>query len=721
MEMTPIARELILIGGGHSHVILLRRLGMKPVPGLQVTLISPDTRTPYSGMLPGFIAGHYTEDEIHIDLMPLCRFAGARFIQSEVLGLDPNARTVRCAGRPDLRYDIVSVDIGITPSLEVPGAGGRVIAVKPINELLEKWYGFLARVDAAEVSSVGFVGAGAGGVELCLAAHHRLTSQYPEDIVGEIGWHLINDGNDILPSYPAGVRERFRSIARDRTIEIHDRFRVASVEPGALVSDGGEHIALDEIFWVTTAAPQPWLKETGLTLDDRGFIVVGSTLQSVSHPEVFAVGDTATMVDHPRPKAGVYAVRQGAPLDRNIRLMLQDRPPRPFRPQSEFLSLVSTGHRHAVASRNGRSVAGAWVWHWKDWIDRRFMARFSQLPVMGAPVRRGLAAEFDEQMQCGGCGAKVSAELLAEVLDEFGPKNRDDAAQFRVPPGRIMLHSVDYFRNFVSDPYLFARIGVTHALSDIYAMGGDAVTALAIITVPYGKPPVTRGLLQQLIAGTRDQLAEDGVQLVGGHTSEGAELAIGFAVNGTVEEARIILKAGMAPGEALILTKPLGTGALFAADMQHRARGGWITGALEVMQMSNQQAMSILKHHHVLAATDVTGFGLAGHLLEMIAVSGCGAVIDLDSLPILPGADTVINDLRISSTLHDSNRVAAAGIETVSHPAFELLFDPQTAGGLLASVPASQAALCVAALRAAGYTAACRIGEVIEAPILNLR
>ena len=717
METTPIARELILIGGGHSHVILLRRLGMKPVPGLQVTLISPDTRTPYSGMLPGMVAGHYTEDEIHIDLLPLVRFAGARFIQARVLSVDPEARTVRCAGRPDLRYDIVSIDIGITPALDVPGAGGRVIAVKPIDELLEKWQGFVQRVSQGRVSTVGFVGAGAGGVELALAVHHRVSKMG----AGPIGWHLVSDGDDILPGYPGRVRERFRAICAARGIEVHNGFRVASVADGRLVSETGAQIAVDETFWVTSAAPQPWLRDTGLRLDDQGYIAVGPTLQSVSHPHVFAVGDTASMVDDPRPKAGVYAVRQGPPLDRNIRRLLQDLPPRPFHPQQEFLSLVSTGDRSAVASRNGRSLSGPWVWRWKDWIDRRFMARFSDLPTMRAPARKGLAAEFDEQMQCGGCGSKVSAELLAQVLDEFGPPSRDDAAEFRVPPGRIMLHTVDYFRNFVSDPYVFARIGVTHALSDIYAMGGDAATALAIITVPYGKPPVTRSLLRQLIAGTRDQLAEDGVQLVGGHTSEGVELAIGFAVNGTVEEARIIRKAGMAPGQALILTKALGTGALFAADMQHRARGRWIARAEEMMQRSNREAMDILKHHHVLAATDVTGFGLAGHLQEMIDASGCGAEIDLDTLPVLEGAGAVINQMRITSTLHESNRSAAAGVEPVPHPAFELLFDPQTAGGLLAAVPASQVDLCVAALRAAGYADACRIGEVIASPMLTLR
>jgi selenide, water dikinase len=717
MQAPPIAKDLVLVGGGHSHVIALRMLGMKPVPGLQITLLSPDTRTPYSGMLPGFVAGHYDEQDIHIDLVPLCRFAGARFIQCAVDGIDPLMQTVSTEGRPALRYDVLSIDIGISPELDaVPGARGNVIPVKPINEFLLHWRDFVARVARGEVTTVGFVGAGAGGVELCLAVQHRLAKEFAPH-THPLQWHLFADGSDILVDYPATVRERFKRIMAERGISIHQGWRVSRVDGDTLVSDAGDQARLDEIFWVTSAAAQPWLQNSGLKLNDKGFICTRNTLQTDSHSNVFAVGDTAHMMAHPRPKAGVYAVRQGMPLVRNITRFLLQQPLKDFVPQRDFLSLISTGDQHAVASRNGRSIEGAWVWRWKDWIDQRFMRRFSALPAMPSEKKAGLLADFDEQMQCGGCGSKVSGELLSEVLDSLGSASldsamRDDAASYQVPPGKTMLHSIDYFKTFIDDPYQFARVAVTHALGDIYAMGGQPVTALALVTVPHGKPAVVRSILQQLLAGAKRQLDEDGVALVGGHTTEGVELSIGFSVNGIVDERLTLRKSGMAEGQAIVLTKSLGTGTLFAADMQHKAQGNWITSALASMMQSNQQALQVLRKYGVTACTDVTGFGLAGHLFEMMTASKCGVSLDLSKLPVLPGSQTTIHDLAIKSTLHEANRQSAFDVPESRHQNFELLFDPQTSGGLLASIPASQADACVQGLREAGYAEACCIGKV---------
>jgi selenide,water dikinase len=275
-----------------------------------------------------------------------------------------------------------------------------------------------------------------------------------------------------------------------------------------------------------------------------------------------------------------------------------------------------------------------------------------------------------------------------------------------------MLHTIDSFRSFIDDPYLFAQIAVTHALSDIYAMGGKPVTALAVITVPFATPNVTRNILRQLLSGALFQLKEDGVELVGGHTSEGMELSLGFAINGIVAEQDLLTKSGMQDGDALILTKPLGTGALFAADMQHQARGVWINKALSIMKQSNLQALNIIRANNATGSTDVTGFGLAGHLTEMINASGCGVVLDLESLPIMDGAREIITQLGITSTLHGGNRSAVSSIPDESHGAFELLFDPQTSGGLLVSLPPENARTCVSALNGAGYEAAGIIGSV---------
>ena len=710
-QAIPIAKDLVLLGGGHSHVIVLRMLAMNPIPGLQVTLVSPDTETLYSGMLPGVVAGHYTRDEIHIDLVPLCRFAGVRFIMSTATGIDPILKRIDIENRPAIEYDVLSIDIGITPEQSLPASSyDQVIPVKPLNKFLANWDKFLQRV--SHVHEVGIVGAGAGGVEICLAINHRLQTEF--DVPP--GVHLFTDDPNILITYPQRVQERFEKHLSNQNIKVHTNFQVVEIRDHKIWSASGQQVDLDEVFWVTAAASQGWLAETGLPVDEAGFVEVRDTLQVVGFDDVFACGDIAHVLPHPRPKAGVYAVRQGPVLFDNLRRYLLGKPPKAFSPQQEFLTLLSTGNRYAVASRNGLSIEGRLIWQWKNWIDRRFMNRFRQLPKMKAEPREGLIKDFDEQMFCGGCGSKVSADLLRDVLQEISVNtgNLDDAAIFEVPDGKLMLHSVDVFKSFTDDPYVFAQIAVHHALSDIYAMGGQPVTALAIITVPYAKPRITRSVLRQLLLGAKVVLDHEGVELTGGHTSEGSELSVGFAVNGIVNRDELMQKSGMRDGEMLVLTKAIGTGILFAADMQHRADGRWIEQALVSMNQSNAAAMRVLKKAGVISCTDITGFGLGGHLWEMLQASNKGAILKLDELPILEGAETLFIDAGIKSTLHESNERSIQGVDPSDHRLRPFLFDPQTSGGLLASVPEDKMIEVLDELRQAGYERACCIGRVCD-------
>jgi selenide,water dikinase len=709
--MDPVFKDLVLVGGGHSHVLLLRQLGMKPIPGLRVTLISPDILTPYSGMLPGVVAGHYNPDDIHIDLVPLCRFAGAHFIQARVTDFDPYAKTVEIEGRPILSFDALSLDIGITPNLDVPGAAEHVIPVKPIGEFLEKWRAFLERFERGEVASVALVGGGAGGVELCLAIHEALSKQTTKNLSE---FHLVGASNTVLPEFAPEVRDKLLQQLKSKGIQVHTGARVSEVTPEGLKNDFDQEIKTDAIFWVTSAASQGWLKKTGLELDEYGFVVTSATLQSVNFESVFAAGDIGANRDHPRPKAGVFAVRQGPMLYENIRRFLLGKKTKPFKPQTEFLSLISTGPKHAIGCRGRLNMEGDWVWKWKDWIDRRFMSRFHELPQMQAPKQTGLLATLDDQKRCGGCGSKIPGDLLSEVLRDAGvnPNELDDAALFDPPPGKQLLHTIDSFKTFTPDAFVFARIAVQHALSDIYAMGGEPVTALANITVPFGTPGKVRSTLTHVVAGAKQALDEAGVSLIGGHTTEGAELSVGFAVNGIIERDAALTKGGLKPDDVLILTKPIGTGTILAADMQYQAKGDWVKAAIESMDQSNGPAAQIFQQLGASACTDITGFGLAGHLLEMLRAASCSAVINLDALPVLDGALRCIHGIGIRSTLHEGNEQSFAKVSRISHQKQPLVFDPQTSGGLLAGIPKDKADDVLAALLDAGYLNAGVVGRV---------
>ena len=735
----PVVKDVVLVGAGHSHVTVLRMFGMKPIPGVRFTLISREVHTPYSGMLPGLIAGYYGLDDAHIDTGPLTRLAGARLYQDEVVDLDLSARRVICRRRPPVPYDLLSLNIGSTPNTaDVPGAGEHAIPVKPIDGFLSRFEALKARVLARQGRTrVALVGAGAGGVELLLSVERRLRREVARAgfDAGSLSFVLVSDAADILPGFPAAFRARFQAILAARGIAVVTSASVIAVETGRLVLDGHAAIEADEILWTTQAAPARWLAQSGLPADTRGFLKVDDMLRVAGLHEVFAAGDTIAFSARELPKSGVYAVRAGPALADNIRRTLIGRSLRPFRPQREALYLISTGERYALGARNGRMVEGAWVWRWKDWIDRRFMRKFNDLPEM-ATRRAELPPLADRQalqeisaiaMRCGGCGAKVGATVLSRALARIEPAARadvvvgldapDDAALVDVGGDRLSVQTVDYFRAIVDDPYMLGKIAANHSLGDVYAMGGEPQTALAIATVPYGLEAKVEADLSAMMAGANEVLRQAGCALVGGHTSEGAELALGFAVNGLVASTAALRKSGLRPGDALILNKPIGTGTLLAADMRGKAKARWVMAAIAHMIQSSGPAAEILRRHGVRAATDVTGFGLLGHLVEMVRASEVDVTLAIGRVPVLDGArETLARG--IFSSLQPQNvrlRRAIREVETVArHPLYSLLFDPQTAGGLLAAVPLDEALRCVAALRAANYADADVIGFVTE-------
>lgn len=384
-------QHLLLVGGGHSHAIVLQRWATHPLPGVRLTLVSDLPHTPYSGMLPGHVAGLYTFDDCHIDLQRLCAVAGAEFCLDSAQGLDLKAQKLLCAHHPPMAFDWLSLDIGSTPTaINVPGARDYAVLAKPVPGFLQAWEALVVSLQHRPRSlSLGVVGGGAGGVELSLALGARLRQVTP-DISHQL--HLFQRGDALLPSHGPRVGRKFLGILQRRGIQVHLNSEVQSVAIAAPPTAAGDpryevhHCqgmeVCDRLFWVTQASAPGWLAEAGLATDSQGFVQVGETLQSCSHPRILAAGDIATQVHHPRPKAGVFAVRQGRPLFDNLQRLLQGQAARSFVPQKRWLALIGTGTGEAVALW-GRWCLGPsrWLWHAKDWIDRRFMGRFTGRPT----------------------------------------------------------------------------------------------------------------------------------------------------------------------------------------------------------------------------------------------------------------------------------------------------------------------------------------------------
>lgn len=378
--MTPPPRkQVLLLGGGHAHVEIVRQ-----APSLgdaaTVTLVSPSRWAPYSGMLPGYVAGRYRFEDFHIDLETLCRISGVDFRPGEVVAIDPDARRVTLMDGSLLEYDLLSLDIGSTPSLPAGAQGG--IAVKPIASFAAR----LGALDALQRERGGplhlaIVGQGVAGVEIALALHSRFvragydTRSTTRATEARPRIMLVGRGRDLIAERSAMCRRLARKALERAGVHILSGFDVIALKDGQLIARDGRCLAVDEVVWTTSSGAAAWLRPSGLALDPNGFVRVDRHLRSISHPAVFAAGDIAAL-DDPRPKAGVFAVRAGPVLAENLRRALAGLPLRSFVPQKFWLALLSLGDDRAIADKWGLAVCGRWVAAWKHWIDSRFVRRY---------------------------------------------------------------------------------------------------------------------------------------------------------------------------------------------------------------------------------------------------------------------------------------------------------------------------------------------------------
>lgn len=708
----PLTRDLVLIGGGHAHALVMRAWGMDPLPGARLTVINPGPTAPYTGMLPGHVAGHYTRDDLDIDLVRLARFAGARLIDGAVDRIDAGARRLHIAGWGDLDYDVASIDVGITAEMpEIPGFGEHGTGAKPLGAFAARWRAFLTRVAEAEAPpQVAVIGGGVAGVELSLAMAHamRAAGREPQVAVLEAGPELSGMG--------ARARGVLRAAMADLGVTLHTDARVARIAADHVALEDGATVPAAFVAGAAGARPHGWIADTGLPLED-GFIRVGRTLAVEGVDDLFAVGDCAHMVHASRPKAGVFAVRQAPVLHGNLRAALTGGRGTIFRPQSSYLKLISLGGKSALAEKGGLTLSGPWLWRWKDHIDRSFMDKLTDLPAMAAEEPKARAAGGDgAKVLCAGCGSKIAGEALSRALEGLPAPVRadvlsrpgDDAAVLSHGDGRQVL-TTDHLRAFTRDPAVMTRIAAVHALGDVWAMGAAPQAALAQITLPRMSETLQARTLTEILAAASEVFTAAGAELVGGHSTMGAETVIGFTVTGLCDAP--IGHDGAKPGDAIVLTRPIGTGVVLAAEMAGAARGRDVTDMLTAMAVPQGDAAEVLSGAH--AMTDVTGFGLAGHLVAICRASGVAAEIWLEAVPVHGGALALAEAGHVSS-LHAAN-VRGAPVTGGRGARLALLHDPQTAGGLLAAVAPEEADALVEELRAAGH-AAVRIGTFSDGP-----
>jgi len=745
-------QDIVLIGGGHSHAVLLQRWAQNPVPGARLTLVSPHLQSAFSRMLPGMIAGHYSHSDIHINLPRLCRAAGARFVQACAHQIDVEQRRISLLGRPQLEYDLLSLDVGATPNRGITGAE-LAIPVKPADHFQRNWQQLRQQIlSNHQPFKLAVVGGGAGGCELAMAMACALEEQLYS---GRVEIHLVQAGNKLPQGFPLLARRlAARELSRLK-IQVHRNWRVTEITHGGIHNDEGKFLGLDKVMLCTEPTAPPWLAQSGLALDENGFVQVDHHLRARGHYNVFAAGDVAALPDAPaaqsraRPssKSCANALHQGETLYRNLRATLQAKPLTRYRARGEFFRLLTCGGQRAIASRSGIALAGEFLWRWKDYRDRRFLQQLNLAPAVRDPATAASHSPKNPVHKFRDRRPAASRDPLHRLLQ---PQTAREMAQIsgyplgnsggsplsiKVPAGKVLLQHTQQLAAPVTDPWLFGRLAALNALGGIYAGRAQPHSAQALVTLPHATADTARRDLQQLLDGVRKELDACDCTLNGGQASAGGDLHLGLTINGLADRERLLASTGTRAGDCLILSKPLGTGTLLAADALGKSRARWLQQGLDVMLQSNAPAADIFTTHRASALAAVGSIGLLGKLLEMLQwqrdalgssrgdsqryAPQLGACLFAETLPLLPGATYCLQrGLLPSLQRHNARAYDAIQNPTAwqAEPYLPILIDPQVCGGLLASVPAEQAEACLQALHSAGCRHSAIIGFVDELP-----
>ena len=716
------AQRLLLAGGGHSHALLLRAwsMGRWRLPAhTAVTLVSRCSTTLYSGMVPALIAGAAAYPDCTIDLRRLCAAAGVSFVQGEIEAVDVTNRQLQLSAaagvqRPSLGWDWLSLDVG---SVTAVPAGLDGIAVKPLEPFLA-WCETLPPV-------VDVVGSGASAVEVALAlAAHCERQQQRCRLSLRTAPDGLRLGHDRL-------HRRMERLLADRGIALR---RVACGVPVA------QHTTA--VFCTGSAAP-PWLRRSGLPCNHRGRVITSSDLTVPGQRRIFAVGDCGVLAAAARPASGVWAVRVAPTLARNLQAALRGGRLQRWRPQARALLLLGDGRGEAIAQW-GRLWMGPrpWLWQLKQHIDRRFMASLGDdLAMDQAPSHPASS----QAMVCRGCAAKLPASVLGGALEQLHqgrlPRARDASRIAALGSREVLLQSLDGFPALVDDPWLNGRLTVLHAASDLWASGACVEGAQALVTLPRCSEALQQELLLQCLAGVRGLLNQLGAELLGGHSMQAlvepdprlplsVQLSLGLSVHGRCAHNERWRKGPLQPGDALVLTRPLGSGVVMAAARAGASRSEWVDGALATMGCSQQPLVTLLRRHGCHACTDITGFGLLGHLGEMLADSAAdiSVALNVQALPAFTGAlDLLRAGWQSTFAVHNAGSLKLLtptgpvqlrdGGDRGGDSAIQgLLTDPQTCGPLLAAVPGERAGALLQAMAEQGFTAAAVVGWVKRSP-----
>ena len=697
IEEIPITNDLVLIGGGHSHLSVLMKLSKKPLNGNRITLITNEIDTPYSGMIPGYIEGIYSWRDSHIDLYRLCLKLNVRFIHAEVERVSAHEKEIYFKDRPKIKFDVLSINTGIqSNNREIKGAAKYCLPVKPISKLTNN---FLNKI--TNFKSIAFIGGGAGSVELALAIKKRFLN-----INQDIKITIITGKRGLLSTFPQKTKLTSLKTLEKFKIDIIEYKRVLEVKPKQIILSDKSMLKIDKAILSTNSMTPKWLAKSDILLTKDNYILVNKSFQT-NYKYVFASGDVIDFNNQNLKKAGVFAVRSGKPLAINIKQFILGKKLVEYKFNKNYLALIGTSKRSAIATKYNLTFNSRFFFYLKKYIDQNFIKKFSDFKIRKKFTLEALKTDVlnifvkhkekitdkNDIMQCKGCAAKVPLNALKQALPKDIVSTSEDAVS--VPGHPELYQTVDMISSIITDPFLLGKIAANHSISDMVSVNSKITSAMMILQLPLSKTEINSRDLEQVLLGANEIFKTIDCPLIGGHTMIGKDKdpIIGFSILGQKQKKIKIVKnrRKIKTKDLLILTEKIGSGLIFAGINNYLIDSYFQIDVIKQMIKGNLNFGKISNQLNILSMTDITGFGLANHLLNLIKRdnSKTGLTIYPNKIPLFQGVNECLNK-DIKSSLFKSNYDIAQKDIIYKRDKSKLdniLYDPQTVGGIAFIIP----------------------------------
>ncbi len=680
IDFNILEKDLVLLGAGHSNIEVLRNFSLKPIKGIRITLITNRLESPYSGMVPGYIEGVYKWSDIIIDLVQMSFHYDFRLICSEVTKIDGLNNKIFLKNREPLGYDYLSINTGIN-SKDIISTGQKklTLPLKPIsgiNSLVSKTI-LIQKKNPA--NKLVLIGAGAAGVEVALAFRMKFNDL---GIKNQI--IIISNKKFILEKYNYRVRKVCENALKKNKIKVIYNKKVTKITENYVELDNKKKIYCSFPLLSTSSQPPSFIKKSNLSKTASGYLAIYGTLQIKNFKNIFASGDVSEISNVSNIKAGVFAVKQGIVLSKNLRNFINNKNLESYYPQKFYLSLIGLGKKRALANKYFLTFQGSIFWKLKEFIDRKFIKKYSFSIKKNSSEKPNFLEPYDNDMQCEGCGNKIPQNVLKNVFNEKIDVGSPDAE--KVPVTSNLFHTVDVISSIVKDPYLLGRIAAKHAINDLFAINSNPISAQMIVGLPPAKNIINERDLFQLKKGSQSIFNEANCKLSGGHSFSfnGDQIIVGFSLIG--QKRKLMSSKKFSEGK-IYITGYIGSALVVAGIKEKKIAGIYYKNVLASMIASNYRLHKILSRNNIMIKTDISGFGLAIHLHNLFLRNNFlkGAEIYLDNIPLFKGAKLALQR-SVASSLSESNKNFISKyleIKNTNNKLVNSIYDPQTAGGFI--------------------------------------